>query len=1041
MPKNRPATPLVSGPSKGLARLSVLTGRAGSGKTHRCLELFCGKLRSSERSGLDEPSYYILPSSEHAERIQSMLFRDPALNGLLGQHILTIRDFIQLKARESSLRRISHFDRSQLVAEILSEGGWSWLEAARKTRGLPYLLADFLREMKRSGMGTAGFAAASRKLAAQDAYFGAKRGDLLRLLEAYDRLCAERGLVDPEEETLAFASEARAGRGGALGLVIFDGFFGFTEAQLRFIEAVAVQAERVVVTLTRDAAPRRAVFDYPDKVLARLARAGFADVRVGAEGGEPPRFVSGDLRRLERYLFAAEVPDQAGGAPVDVRILEAAGDRQEIEMAAREILALTRDAGRFWSDVMVVMRTIGDRRALVEEVFGEYGIPCEVHERKRLSENPLMRFLSAWMELFTPGDAALGVDPARAAALARSDRFLFKPSAADAIEAALSPAPLPAQTLERLASASLSGDAGRFAAWLQEEVRAYAALRTAADARAFFECLMGAPPEASARAADEEAARKAFFELLDAAALGVLSFNAGRFNERLRSAVEAGLYSTPSADKNRVQVYDVSLALQKEYRFVFVLGLSQGIFPRATPEDPVLKDSERMFLNSAGAAFDTRAARASGERYYFYMAATRAREKLYFARVRQDDKGRAIEPSPFLAEAAKCFGEAIPVIRGHASEVVPPAELVATPLECVHRFCLDFEEPESAALGRSMRQSSGIRTLIGAEDPAEFLLPLLFRRDPPNVLRDTAIRAHLAPAGRATSATRLETAANCLYQHFAAYVLDLKDSRPPSEALQNGRILHQVLESGYRKLFAGRRRIPSAAEIEAALAAVLDKAFDDPQHAVPLEKPFRALQRRKRLRQALRNIAAREAEHFARYPGYVPEYFEWSFGGPEGTRHLELEAAGQKILVRGTIDRIDVNREARKALAIDYKLSAVPSHKALRSGSDLQGPLYVLAVRSLLGLDAAGIEFASFTSAKRGRLVKNSCGVGRMPANRGWVDEADFEDALERAKKRAADIVAKAGKGEIPAEPADAEECKRCHYKSLCRIEAGRIRR
>ena len=68
------------------------------------------------------------------------------------------------------------------------------------------------------------------------------------------------------------------------------------------------------------------------------------------------------------------------------------------------------------------------------------------------------------------------------------------------------------------------------------------------------------------------------------------SVQAADILERLESNLEMGLYSTAVLDKNRVQVYDTVLALPKEYRVVFVGGLSQDQFPLMHTESPVLKD-------------------------------------------------------------------------------------------------------------------------------------------------------------------------------------------------------------------------------------------------------------------------------------------------------------------------------------------------------------------------------------------------------------------------------------------------------------------
>ena len=87
-----------------------------------------------------------------------------------------------------------------------------------------------------------------------------------------------------------------------------------------------------------------------------------------------------------------------------------------------------------------------------------------------------------------------------------------------------------------------------------------------------------------------------------------------------------GLYSTRSINKNKVQVYDTVLALPKEYKVVFVANLNEGCFPKIHYQRPLLKDHERDYFINEGFNLETTRMREVGERYFFYMAISRASE-------------------------------------------------------------------------------------------------------------------------------------------------------------------------------------------------------------------------------------------------------------------------------------------------------------------------------------------------------------------------------------------------------------------------------
>ena len=85
-----------------MPRLDLLVSPPGTGKTTHCIDLFRKEI-SRSRGGIDSRSYFILPSREHAERIQSLVLKKDA-PGLFNAHILTIADLADRVLRVSGGR-------------------------------------------------------------------------------------------------------------------------------------------------------------------------------------------------------------------------------------------------------------------------------------------------------------------------------------------------------------------------------------------------------------------------------------------------------------------------------------------------------------------------------------------------------------------------------------------------------------------------------------------------------------------------------------------------------------------------------------------------------------------------------------------------------------------------------------------------------------------------------------------------------------------------------------------------------------------------
>lgn len=75
---------------------------------------------------------------------------------------------------------------------------------------------------------------------------------------------------------------------------------------------------------------------------------------------------------------------------------------QEVEQAAQEICRLVREEGVRYRDIVVAARTMEGYGALLEPVFGRYGIPLFYGRREEILDKPVLTLLTAALD--TVGD-------------------------------------------------------------------------------------------------------------------------------------------------------------------------------------------------------------------------------------------------------------------------------------------------------------------------------------------------------------------------------------------------------------------------------------------------------------------------------------------------------------------------------------------------------------------------------------------------------------------------------------------------------------
>lgn len=532
---------------------------------------------------------------------------------------------------------------------------------------------------------------------------------------------------------------------------------------------------------------------------------------------------------------------------------------------------------------------------------------------------------------------------------------------------------------------------------------------------------------------------------------------------RLLDAADLSLFSVPERSKNCVQVYDIAFALQKEYKVIFLAGLLEQLFPQKIAEDALLKDKERAELNRLGLAFEERRRRVAGERYFFYMAVTRARERLYLTYPKFDLEGKESLPSFYVEELKRCFQPAsLPVRTKGLWEVAPEpneicsredlyAALVARLFE--KRREIPEEEPSLCA--------ALVNECLG-DTAYQRVLASVLRDEDKAWLEDPEILAHFAGWKGPLSATRLELFATCPFKHFSAKVLRLQEKRAGLDPVLMGSLFHKVLEEFYRETRVRRKEdwvfLRDKEKAKKLLFEKLEGLAASPDFAFAGAKKFRKALLRLRLREILDDFVEEESRT-ERERRTVPHLFEYVFGADEPSGTLRIPAAAgpsqqgrhhpgwgaeeEEILLQGKIDRIDLDPETGLAVVIDYKSGRYKSDqlmKNLEKGVELQIPIYILAARELLGYRVAGGELypVADPTGRRGLYDRAlMVGVGKYAArSAGALESGDFEAALERVKEQIVDDVVRLRRGQIAIR---SKGCDHCPYNHVCRFEKWKL--
>ncbi|MCK6460506.1 MAG: hypothetical protein L6Q95_11495, partial [Planctomycetes bacterium] len=583
----------------------LLLGRAGTGKTHHCLARLAEALEAGRKALLLVPTY---SQAEHLRYL--LLDRAQGLGDRAVETFETLaEDVTRLRLRD--LVRPAAKDR--LAGRALET---AFPEAALQ----PGLRAEFLsavKEIKEQGEDPLGRARAH--------FADGSRGR--RLFDAFARY---RELLPPafdHEDLLLACRDRLRERAPALDLLLVDGFHDFTAVQRQIVELLAAAARETVVTLPIDPLDRaHPIFRTAARTLGTFR--GYAEEALAGN-----RRASGGLAAIERDLFTKE--GGLGGA----ELLVCPSEEDEADRLAR----LVARSARPYHEFLLVRRSFDGLHDLYRAAFRRHAVPLRFFSREGFEGTPAARAAGLWLRAI----AGERLEPREALPLFRSPYYLERPQA-DRVDELARDLADPREE-RKVPEGWLPAGKGPLAVLMKRQLGLKDALELTPDG-------------------DGDLSRAAaFFEMLGKEAEAVESLPLAEAAAQVLGRLP--LLEKPPRDRRHDCVYavDASDARQWEKPVVLVAGLTSDSFPRQVRQDLFLRDEEReAFADARGFHLPLRARREDEERYLFYVAVTRARERLVLSYPAYDEQGVPRAPSPYLEDFDRCDERRIEISEQYA---------------------------------------------------------------------------------------------------------------------------------------------------------------------------------------------------------------------------------------------------------------------------------------------------------------------------------------------------------------------------------------
>ncbi|MEU8822647.1 ATP-dependent DNA helicase [Streptomyces sp. NPDC048636] len=431
-----------------------------------------------------------------------------------------------------------------------------------------------------------------------------------------------------------------------------------------------------------------------------------------------------------------------------------------------------------------------------------------------------------------------------------------------------------------------------------------------------------------------------------------------------------------------------------QWRLVVVAGVQEGLWPDLRRRGSLL-EADRIGRDGLAEPLPPGALLAE-ERRLFYVAATRARDRLVVTAVKAAaDDGD--QPSRFLAELGVTPVDIAQRPRRPLSVAALVAELRAVTVDP------EASEPLRDAAARRLARLAALRDEEGQPlVPAAHPYRWWGLYEPTH--SEVPLRDRDGPV--ALSGSALDQLVNtCSLQWFLGR--EVKADAPSTAAQGFGNVVHVLAD----EVAAGR----TPADL-----AVLMERLDSVWDALSFDAPWKSRQEKENARAALERFLR---WHVMERGGRVPVASEHGFD-------VTLEADAYQVRIRGSMDRVEADAEGR-AYVVDFKTGkqavtrgAVDRHPQL---AVYQAAVREGAVDGLFGGDRPEPGGAELVQLRQGAAGKDGGESvpkvqAQQPPDGEWVGELLATAAGRVLDERFA--------------PSAGEHCNRCAFRASCSARA-----
>lgn len=949
--------------------IRLIYGKSGTGKSEYILKEISKLIEKEEK-------IYIITPEQFSFTLETKLLETVKQDSVINAEVLTFnRMAYRVKSEIGGIIKtdLSAYGKSMIIYDILDKNKKDLKLLGKSAKNID-IISRLITEIKTHSITIQDIENAIQK--EDDIYLKSKLQDILCIYIKFEKRIQDN-YIDENDKLTILANQLTYTNMFKNTIIYIDEFVGFTPQEYKVMLKLLEVAKQINITICTDSLiqsqnKENDIFYTNKKTVSKiidLANSNGIQIENSIYLDKCYRFKNNELKHLEGNLYKTPY-NRYTGQINNINLFLSANSYSEIEHIAEEITQIVRDEGIRYKDISIITKNVENYAGLVKAIFDKYDIPVFIDKKKDLSQNTLIKYILAILEIFAKNWSFEAViNYIKLGFCDITDEEIFK-----------------IENYARHWGIKYNKWYSRDWTIGDEDIKELNRIRkiivqplldfknklenkktVIQITKALYEFLIENGIKNKLKEKAEEirteyiSSWNLLMEILDEIVLifGEEQMNFDKYSQTIKIAFSENNLGTIPVSQDQIVVGDVNRSRSKKTKIAFIIGLNDGIFPSANREEGFINDNDRENLKEKGIVLaKTTKENIYEENFNIYKAFTTAEERLYLSYTSTSNDGNALKPSTLIYKIKKIF----PNLQ-EQSDIIEKQDIITNPKATFEKLLVKLREKEDGKEINHIwyqiykiyyeneqwreRLEKAIKAENYTNNPEK-----ITKENLQNMYGDTIF----------TSISRLEQYKKCPFSFYLKYGLNINEKDTfQIQNIDTGTFMHETIDTFFGKIQDEGINIKEITEeqLERIVKEIIEEKLKlNKNYIFTSSAKFRTLTSRltrvliKSMKYIVESIQKSDFEIWGH---------EIEFGKVGGYPAIEIKLDdGKKVEITGKIDRVDVlkTNDGQYVRIIDYKSSVKDINlDEVMAGLQIQLLTYIDAVTKIEDFMPAGVLY------------------------------------------------------------------------------------